>query len=96
MRIMDLMGIMGVMGITNMIAQKSLIKQILRKSFRVRSDTLVTHLSLKRLRAHGSTPSVSDIFFRILERMGDDDDDEDQSDSDWVTELQPLDGRIIK
>lgn len=45
MTIMDLMGVMGVMRVTNTSTQESLAKLILRKYFRVRSDSLVTHLS---------------------------------------------------
>lgn len=40
-------------------------------------------------------PSFSDIFFSIFERSGDEEDDEDQGNSDWVTELQALEGKLI-
>lgn len=85
---------MGVMGVTNTITQESLTKIFLTKSFRVRSDTQVAYLSVKRLKRHGGRPSFSDFLFGMLERIGDDDDDEDQGNSDWVAELQALDGRI--
>lgn len=52
-------------------------------------------LLLLMFHRHGSVPSFSDIFFSILERIGDDDDDEDQGNSDWVAELQALEGSII-
>lgn len=45
--------------------------------------------------SHDCMPSFSDIFFSILERIGDEDDDETQENSDWVAELQALEGRII-
>uniref|UniRef100_A0A8C2XIV9 trypsin n=1 Tax=Cyclopterus lumpus TaxID=8103 RepID=A0A8C2XIV9_CYCLU len=36
---------------------------------------------------------ISDLFFNILEGAGDDDDDDDHGNSDWVFELQELEGQ---